>query len=101
MDRLLALLGMEHRRNHLPGQISGGEMQRVAIARALVNKPALLLADEPTGSLDTQRTQEIGEILQELSARAGLTIVMVTHNPALASLGTRRIEMRDGQILDA
>ena len=76
-------------------------MQRVAIARALVNKPALLLADEPTGSLDTQRTQEIGEILQELSARAGLTIVMVTHNPALASLGTRRIEMRDGQILDA
>ncbi|MCX6547424.1 MAG: ABC transporter ATP-binding protein [Acidobacteria bacterium] len=101
VDRLLALLGMEHRRNHLPGQISGGEMQRVAIARALVNKPALLLADEPTGSLDTQRTQEIGEILQELSARAGLTIVMVTHNPALAALGTRRIEMRDGQILDA
>ena len=97
VERLLSTLGMEHRMNHLPGQISGGEMQRVAIARALVNRPEILLADEPTGNLDTRRTEEIGEILQELNRNAGLTIVMVTHNPGLARLGGRHIEMRDGK----
>ena len=97
VERLLGTLGMEHRMNHLPGQISGGEMQRVAIARALVNRPEILLADEPTGNLDTKRTGEIGEILQELNRNAGLTIVMVTHNPGLGRLGGRLIEMRDGQ----
>jgi ABC-type lipoprotein export system ATPase subunit len=99
VDRLLAMLGMEHRMNHLPGQISGGEMQRVAIARALVNRPEVLVADEPTGNLDTKRAGEIGEVLQELNRSAGLTIVMVTHNPGLARLGGRRIEMRDGRVL--
>jgi putative ABC transport system ATP-binding protein len=97
VERLLCMLGMEHRMNHLPGQISGGEMQRVAIARALVNRPEILLADEPTGNLDTKRTGEIGEILQDLNRTAGLTIVMVTHNPDLGRLGGRHIEMRDGQ----
>lgn len=97
VDRLLGMLGMEHRMNHLPGQISGGEMQRVAIARALVNSPEILLADEPTGNLDTKRSGEIGEVLQDLNRNAGLTIVMVTHNPGLARLGGRQIEMRDGQ----
>ena len=97
VDRLLVMLGMKSRMNHLPGQISGGEMQRVAIARALVNRPEILLADEPTGNLDTKRSEEIGEVLQELNRNAGLTIVMVTHNPALARLGGRLIEMRDGQ----
>ena len=97
VERLLGMLGMEHRMNHLPGQISGGEMQRVAIARALVNHPDILLADEPTGNLDTKRTEEIGEILQYLNRNAGLTIVMVTHNPGLARLGGRHIEMRDGK----
>ena len=96
-ERLLQLLGMEHRMNHLPGQISGGEMQRVAIARALVNRPEILLADEPTGNLDTKRSEEIGEVLQELNRGAGLTIVMVTHNPSLAKLGGRLVEMRDGR----
>jgi len=96
-ERLLGLLGMEHRLNHLPGQISGGEMQRVAIARALANRPEILLADEPTGNLDTKRTEEIGEILQDLNRTTGLTIVMVTHNPALGRLAGRRIEMRDGR----
>lgn len=72
-------------------------MQRVAIARALVNRPEVLLADEPTGNLDTKRSAEIGEILQELNRNAGLTIVMVTHNPGLARLGGRLIEMRDGK----
>lgn len=96
VERLLRMLGMEHRMNHLPGQISGGEMQRVAIARALVNRPDILMADEPTGNLDTRRTGEIGEILQELNRNSGLTIVMVTHNPDLARLAGRSIEMRDG-----
>jgi putative ABC transport system ATP-binding protein len=96
VDRLLGMLGMDHRMNHLPGQISGGEMQRVAIARALVNRPEILLADEPTGNLDTKRSGEIGEVLQELNKNAGLTIVMVTHNPGLGRLAGRQIEMRDG-----
>jgi putative ABC transport system ATP-binding protein len=97
VERLLGMLGMEHRMDHLPGQISGGEMQRVAIARALVNRPELLIADEPTGNLDTQRSGEIGEILQDLNRNARLTIIMVTHNPTLARLGGRYIEMRDGR----
>lgn len=97
VDRLLSMLGMDHRMNHLPGQISGGEMQRVAIARALVNRPEILLADEPTGNLDTKRSGEIGEILQDLNRKAGLTIVMVTHNPGLGRLAGRQVEMRDGQ----
>jgi putative ABC transport system ATP-binding protein len=101
VERLLRLLGMEHRMDHLPRQISGGEMQRVAIARALVNRPEILLADEPTGNLDTKRSAEIGEVLQELNRSAGLTIVMVTHNPGLARLGGRLIEMRDGQAFES
>lgn len=97
VERLLGMLGMEHRMNHLPGQISGGEMQRVAIARALVNRPEILLADEPTGNLDSKRSGEIGEVLQDLNKNAGLTIVMVTHNPSLGRLAGRLIEMRDGR----
>jgi ABC-type lipoprotein export system ATPase subunit len=96
---LLEKLGIGQRRNHMPDQISGGEMQRVAIARALVNKPRILLADEPTGNLDTKRAAEIGEVLRELNEREGLTIVMVTHNPAIARLGHRVIEMSDGRLL--
>ena len=97
VEKLLGMLGMGHRMDHLPGQISGGEMQRVAIARALVNRPEILLADEPTGNLDTKRSGEIGEILKNLNRNEGLTIVMVSHNPILARLGERVVEMRDGQ----
>jgi putative ABC transport system ATP-binding protein len=100
-DRLLTMLGMENRMNHLPAEISGGEMQRVSIARALINRPKVLIADEPTGSLDTKRTMEIGEILRNLNRTSGLTIVMVTHNPELAKLGGRIIEMRDGRAYEA
>ncbi len=100
VDRVLKLLGIDHRKNHLPGQISGGEMQRVAIARALVNKPTILLADEPTGNLDTKRSKEIGEILRELNEKVGLTIILVTHNPSLAGMAHRVIELRDGKIYD-
>lgn len=97
VERILAMLGMERRMDHLPKQISGGEMQRVAIARALINRPRILLADEPTGNLDSRRSEEIGEILQQLNRSAGLTIVMVTHNPGLGRLGGRMVEMRDGK----
>ena len=96
--RLLKLLGIEHRKDHLPGQISGGEMQRVAIARAMINRPEILLADEPTGNLDTKRSDEIVRVLQELNQQARLTIVMVTHNPALAHHADRLFEMKDGHI---
>ena len=96
--RLLKLLGIEHRKDHLPGQISGGEMQRVAIARAMINRPEILLADEPTGNLDTKRSDEIVRVLQELNQQARLTIVMVTHNPVLAHHADRLFEMKDGHI---
>jgi putative ABC transport system ATP-binding protein len=96
--KLLKLLGMDHRQNHLPGQISGGEMQRVAIARAMVNMPEILLADEPTGNLDTKRSEEIVQVLKELNKNACLTVIMVTHNQELARHADRMFEMRDGRI---
>ncbi len=101
VDGLLRMLGMEHRMDHLPGQISGGEMQRAAVARALINRPEILLADEPTGNLDTKRSGEIGEVLRDLNRSAGITIVMVTHNPALGRLAGRSFEMRDGRVSEA
>jgi putative ABC transport system ATP-binding protein len=97
-EKLMALLGIDHRKDHLPGQISGGEMQRVAIARAMVNKPKILLADEPTGNLDTKRSEEIVKVLQGLSRSEGLTVIMVTHNQELARYADRMLEMRDGHI---
>jgi len=97
---LLQLLGIEKRKDHLPGQISGGEMQRVAIARALVNSPEILIADEPTGNLDSKRSTEIVQILRDLSSNTGLTVVMVTHNLELARVADRCCEMRDGGICE-
>jgi putative ABC transport system ATP-binding protein len=96
--RLLRLLGLDQRQNHLPGMLSGGEMQRVAIARALINSPEILLADEPTGNLDTQRSAEIVQILKNLSREAGVTVIMVSHNLELAAQADRQYEMRDGGI---
>ena len=97
---LLQLLGIEKRKDHLPGQISGGEMQRVAIARALVNSPEILIADEPTGNLDSKRSTEIVQILRDLSSNTGLTVIMVTHNLELARVADRCCEMRDGGICE-
>ena len=98
VDEILKMLGIDNRKHHLPGQISGGEMQRVAIARALVNKPRILLADEPTGNLDTRRSTEIGFLLKELNKWENLTVIMVTHNPELAKMANTVIELRDGKI---
>jgi putative ABC transport system ATP-binding protein len=95
--QLLARVGLEHRQEHRPHQLSGGEMQRAAIARALINNPRLLLADEPTGNLDRATGESIIYLLNELN-RDGLTILVVTHNPFLAQAAHRQIELVDGRI---
>ncbi|NEP16086.1 MAG: ABC transporter ATP-binding protein [Leptolyngbya sp. SIO4C1] len=95
----LTKVGLGNRLHNKPTQLSGGQQQRVAIARAIVNRPLLLLADEPTGALDTQTTQEVMAIFSELN-ESGITVVMVTHEPEVARLTNRIIWFRDGQILD-
>jgi len=95
---VLRSLGLEKRVNHRPSELSGGEMQRVAIARALINKPEILLADEPTGNLDSKRSEEIGQILKSLNQKDGLTILLVTHNPMLAKIAHRTVALRDGRV---
>ena len=97
---LLELVGLSDRRSHKPSQLSGGEQQRVAIARALVNSPAVLLADEPSGNLDSRNRDEIHRLFFDLRDRLGQTIVIVTHDEGLAAMADRRIEMRDGKIVE-
>ncbi len=94
----LELVEMTHRRTHLPSALSGGEQQRVAIARALAIQPAILLADEPTGNLDSRQSQRISTLLERLVAERGQTIVMVTHDPSAAKFAKRLISFRDGLI---
>ncbi len=98
IQALLESLGLGGRALHFPGQLSGGEMQRAAIARALVNRPAILMADEPTGNLDSARGREIGELVSRLNRDTGITVIMVTHNPELASLAGRVVDLMDGKI---
>jgi len=97
---LLDRVGLGARANHRPFELSGGEQQRVAIARALANRPSLLLADEPTGQLDSQTGRSIMELIQELLRSEGLTAIVATHDPTLIDLADRVIELRDGAVVD-
>ena len=97
-EAVLKEVGLENRMDHLPSQLSGGQQQRVAIARAMVNDPAFILADEPTGNLDTEMSMEIMSLFQDLNDR-GKTIIMVTHEPELASYSKRIITLRDGMLV--
>ena len=100
VDHLLELVGLTGRRHHRPDQLSGGEQQRVAIARALVTEPAIVLADEPTGNLDSRAGGEILKLLRQLRDELGQTIVMVTHDPKAASHADRIVFLKDGAVID-
>ncbi len=98
--QLLEDVGLGARAGHLPSQLSGGEQQRVAIARSLINEPSVLLADEPTGNLDTTTGEEILQLLQRLSAGQGQTVVLITHDPAIAATASRTVRLKDGSIVE-
>ncbi|MCS7079853.1 MAG: ABC transporter ATP-binding protein [Chloracidobacterium sp.] len=96
---LLRLLNLEHRLHHKPLELSGGEQQRVAVARALINRPKLLLADEPTGNLDSENSQIVLDMLKRLNQELQQTVILITHNPEAAAVGSRIIALRDGKII--
>lgn len=97
---VLSLLKLENKMNHKPLELSGGEQQRVALARAVINNPAIILADEPTGNLDTENSQIVLDMFRELNKRLEQTVIMITHNPEAAQHCNRIIQMRDGKIVD-
>jgi putative ABC transport system ATP-binding protein len=96
---VLSLVGLGGRLDHTPNRLSGGQQQRVAIARALVNKPSLILADEPTGNLDSATSNEIMGLFQQLNFQQGITVILVTHEPDIAEHAKRQIIFRDGQVI--
>jgi putative ABC transport system ATP-binding protein len=100
-DKIVDLLGMSKRLHHRPSELSGGEQQRVALARALINRPAIVLADEPTGNLDSRNSEIVLNMLRHSNQELGQTVLMITHNPEAAAYGDRIIHMRDGEIVDA
>ena len=100
LDELLSVLNLKERRNHLPSQLSGGQQQRVAIGRALFTRPSLILADEPTGNLDSQNTNEVIAMLKETSKKYGQTIVMITHSRSIAQTADRILQVSDGVLTD-
>ena len=100
LEELLTVLNLQKRRNHLPSQLSGGQQQRVAIGRALITKPSLILADEPTGNLDSKNSSEVITLLKETSRNYKQTIIMITHNPSIAQAADRVISVSDGVLTD-
>ena len=99
---MLALerVGLSHRYKHKPTELSGGEQQRVGIARALVKNPSILLADEPTGNLDSKSSEEIMDIIKNLNKESGITVILVTHDPSVAKQAERIVSIRDGKIIN-
>lgn len=100
LEELLTVLNLKERRNHLPSQLSGGQQQRVAIGRALITRPSLILADEPTGNLDTQNSSEVIALLKEASRKCEQTIIMITHNRSIAQSADRILQVSDGVLTD-
>jgi putative ABC transport system ATP-binding protein len=100
LEELLTVLNLKDRRKHLPSQLSGGQQQRVAIGRALMTRPSLILADEPTGNLDTQNTSEVISLLKETSRKYEQTILMITHNRSIAQTADRVLQVSDGCLTD-
>ena len=100
LEELLSVLNLKERRNHLPSQLSGGQQQRVAIGRALITRPALILADEPTGNLDTQNSREVIGLLKEASKKYEQTIIMITHSQGIAQTADRILQVSDGELTD-
>lgn len=100
LEELLSVLNLKERRHHLPSQLSGGQQQRVAIGRALITRPALILADEPTGNLDTQNSSEVISLLKEASKKYEQTIIMITHNRSIAASADRVLQVSDGVMTD-
>ncbi len=100
LEELLSVLNLKERRNHLPSQLSGGQQQRVAIGRALITRPSLILADEPTGNLDTQNSSEVIALLREASKKYEQTIIMITHNRSIAQTADRVLQVSDGVVSD-
>lgn len=100
LNEMLELLGLENRKSHLPSQLSGGEQQRVSIGRALITRPSLILADEPTGNLDSKASEEIVNLLKKTNKKYNQTIIMITHNLEIAKMSDRIITIEDGRIVD-
>lgn len=98
-DQVVQMLGVGARMDHRPSEMSGGEQQRVALARAIINRPAIVLADEPTGNLDSKNSEIVLQMLRDANRKFGQTVLMITHNPAAAEIGDRIIHMRDGHIV--
>lgn len=99
LDEIIRILNLQERRSHLPSQLSGGQQQRVSIGRALINKPSIVLADEPTGNLDSKNTREVIELLKMTAKKLHQTLILITHDPSIAAMAERVITIEDGEII--